>query len=76
MPHKLDEISRVLGNIEGQLEGIQIEQGRQGKQLNTVSKKVHGLEIKSATSGGASGGVVALLVSVGFSMIGLPPPKG
>lgn len=72
----LHELSRVLGNIEGQLTGIQKEQKRQGAQLGAVNKKVQHLEIRSATTGGTSGGVVALVVSVGLSMLGLPSAKG
>ena len=68
----IDEVSRLLGNIEGEIKGMRTEQERQGVEIGKVVSKTQHLEIKAA----GSGGVVSLIVAVGFSMLGLPHSKG
>lgn len=60
-----DDVMRALGRIEGQLEGMQHAQERQGQEIQTISGRLRTVEQRAASRGGAAG----LMGAIGVTLI-------
>lgn len=58
-----DDVMRVLGQIEGKLDGIAEAQKDHGERLHAVEGKVNGILGWAAGAGAAAGGIIALIKS-------------
>lgn len=63
------DIARALGDVEGQLKGINNKLCCHGKMLGKITKRVNRVESQSAKYGGGSGSLVALIITVGSEYI-------
>ena len=65
MASELDEVSRLLGNIEGQLIGINERLDTQGASINDIRNHLHEVDKRTVRNGAVAG----LGVSIGVNVI-------
>ena len=63
------DIARALGNVEGQLKGINNKLNCHGKLLGNITRRVNTVEKQSAKYGSGAGGLMALVITVGSEIL-------
>lgn len=64
MPNNVDQLSRILGNIEGELKGINQRLDTQGESINGIRDHLHEVDKRTVRHGAYAGFGVSIGVNV------------